>query len=226
MKVYDCVQGEPEWFNVRAGVLTASNAASVVTVARLQPAKFGAYAHKLIAERILRRPIDTTPDTGWMERGREMEPKARAWLASPTQLDVDIEEVGFCKSDDGRVGFSPDGFYADRTVGVELKTGAAHTHVGYALDPDLFVKAHAMQPQFSMWVSGIETWQLVSWNPRIEPVVITLKRDQRYMDAFDEHVPAFLARVDEAVQRLTALRMGMDPDDMTEEDAAAALVFG
>lgn len=201
----DLEQGSKPWLQARVGVLTASQAHRVVTPAQLKRAKTG-YAVELAAEAIIGQPLDDDSyKGGWVDRGKELEPEARAWLAF--ERDIEIEEVGFVVSDCGRYGCSPDGICEPERVGIELKVPGLKKHVAYLLDPESLCKEYRMQVQFGLWVTGWEHWVLASYSPapQVASLALDIERDPKVMDAFDEHVPAFLAEVDEAISRVREL---------------------
>ena len=64
--------------------------------------------------------------TSFMERGADMERDAYGFYEA--LKDVDTEEIGFCLSDDKRVGVSPDRFVGN-DGGLEIKCLSAENHV-------------------------------------------------------------------------------------------------
>ena len=223
MIVHEAAQGTPAWLRARAGVVSASRLGVLVTsTGKVSKSKgVETYLHELVAEIILGGPLDNDVGSGWVSRGTDMEPQARAHYALVT--DTEPEEVGFCLRDDKRVGFSPDALIGE-DGGLELKVPACRTHVGYALEPDTLVAAYRYQVQGALWISGREWWDLMSFNPVIEPVLVRCKPDLEYHSALDEAVTPFIERIDKAVDRLRVLSIDGDPDD--ELTQAAAEIFG
>lgn len=220
MIVHDVEQRSTEWFRLHAGVVTASAMGKVVTKAKLQASTGMAYFARLVAERLLGVPLDTFDGTDFTSRGIEMEPEARAWYAAVT--DADVEEVGFLTTDDGEVGCSPDGLVGADGM-LELKVPGPQNAVIYALCPERLVADYRLQVQTALWISEREWIDLCSYNPRIKPVCVRVTPETEVFRALDEHVPAFVERVKEAVIRLQVEAMGGDP--MSEQDRADAAVF-
>ena len=134
-----------------------------------------------------------------MDRGTEMEPRARGWYE--IVRDVTVAQVGFIARDDGRVGVSPDGL-VDDDGGLELKVSNAATHVAYALNPGTLTAKYRGQVQAALYVTERKWWDIASYNPCIEPVVERVLPDPAYIAAFVPALDAFLARLDAALARL------------------------
>lgn len=193
----DHPQGSREWLCARAGVVTASEAKSILTPATRKPAKAEAYFHRIVAERLLGEPV-ATEGNPWTERGHDLEDAALRWLAF--DRDLDIERVGLLLNDARTLGASPDGLTA--SVGVEVKCPSAVVHVRNLIDPEAFKVDHYGQCQVGMIVSERPAWQLMSFNPTLPKVVVLVERDEGYVSAYLEAHAAFLARVEEAVSRI------------------------
>ena len=212
MKLHDVKQGTKSWLRLRLGVVTASMAHTIVTPSRLSAGKADAYLNTLLVEMLLGKPADET-SSGWMDRGTDLEPKARAWLAA--ELDVDVDEVGFITSDCGRFGCSPDGVIAE-AVGVEIKCRSAVKHVACLRDPEAFDAEVRMQTQFGLWVTGWPKWLGVAFNPVLPNLLREYEPDPDVQAALDEHMPAFRDRLDSELARLRA--MLPEPDDTNPFD--------
>ena len=130
MKIIDCEQGTPEWIKARLGIPTASEFHKIVgnatgELSRSRDKKglsetARKYAYRLVAETLLERELDRVPGTPWaMERGKRLEPLAREQYAFTH--DVELRQVGFVTTDDGRVGCSPDGLIVGARGGLEIK---------------------------------------------------------------------------------------------------------
>lgn len=169
MRIIECAQGSPEWRAARLGIPTASQFSRILTPTKLEYAK-GAetYIRELLAEWLTGEPQDEG-GSGWTDRGTGMEDEARAWYEA--QYDVTVRQVGFCVSDDGTVGCSPDGLVGD-DGGLEIKCPAAKTHIGYLLDPMSLVADYRHQIQGGLYVTGRKWWDVVSYSPIMPAVVV------------------------------------------------------
>lgn len=108
-KLVECEQGTPEWFESRAGAITASMIK--VVRKRLQSGDWSVaakkYAFRLAFERLAGGVLDDTYSNAYMKRGNVQEEVARQLH----EIDVGefVEQTGFWVSECGRFGASPDG---------------------------------------------------------------------------------------------------------------------
>ena len=114
-------------------------------------------------ERIGGAPLDDGIDTWAMKRGRELEPAGRAKLSEI--LGTEIEQTGFCLSECGIFGASPDGFIGT-TGGCEIKC---------LVDPARIAKVVVSgnledfmdQMQGCMWITGRQYWEYALYLPQL-----------------------------------------------------------
>lgn len=177
MKIIECEQGTIQWTLSRLGLPTCSQFDRLVTPRTRKPS--GArpkYRAELLAEWLLGQPLDDG-SSSFMERGTDMEDRARRWYE--LQYDVDVQQVGFILRDDGACGGSPDGLVGD-DGGLEIKCPNAVNHVQYMLgdDPD-----YIGQVQGSMYLTDRAWWDVLSYNPDLPPVVNRVERDEDYIKA-------------------------------------------
>lgn len=187
MRIIDCIQGSEEWFQARAGIVTASEFKAVLSKGQGITRK--KYMYRLIAERLSGKPIINDFQSKAMEHGTETEERARWNYTLETGNDVD--EVGFVKLNDD-VGCSPDGLTG--AGGVEIKCPDVHTHIEYLLNRTL-PSQYKAQVQGCMWVCEKETWDFISYDYRIEGkelLVIPVTRDDKYIANLDAEVNVFL----------------------------------
>ena len=208
MRIIDCEQGSREWVEARLGIPTASEFSRIVTATGKLSAQRDKYRAKLLAEWVTGEPYDEVPDNSYMERGKALEPQARAFYAF--HADADVREVGFV----GRrvsmadiqdpeaihVGCSPDGLVGDEG-GLELKVPLEHTHINY-LALDGMPTAYIPQVQGCLWVTGRAWWDFLSYAPGLPPVLIRVEPDAKYQAALDDHMPTFHAELMAGRERL------------------------
>lgn len=172
----DCVQGSYEWHLARAGCLTASRAATIMTGS---PEVKSRYAYELVGD-MLAAKIGKLRKTFFgeaMEWGKCWEPVAR----ENYKWDVaDVEEVGFLiHTEINKVGCSPDGIWMNDIGlierGLEIKcpfTPEMHEkHISGLISP-----LYYWQCQFSMWLTGAAFWDFMSFDPRRESQKTYYKR--------------------------------------------------
>ncbi|MGH7187085.1 MAG: YqaJ viral recombinase family protein, partial [Pseudomonadota bacterium] len=146
----------------------------------------------------------------WIDRGRAMEGEARAFYE--LQTNIEARRVGFVWRDEGKmVGCSPDWIWADESGGAEVKCPKASTHISYLLGGTV-ADTYIPQVQGSMWVTGTQAWDFVSYFPDLPPVMVRVKRDPAYHAALDAAIPTFLEELLEARHKLAAL--GLRPGSM------------
>jgi hypothetical protein len=200
MILLDVVQGSPAWEACRLGLPTASRYDEILTPKTLKAsASAPKYRNQLLAEWLCGYAIDFGGKSGFMDRGTEMEPEARAWYEFDRGCDVTV--AGFVLRDDGETGGSPDGL-VDEDGGIEIKCPAIHTHIGYLLDPASLVAEYKGQTQGYMYLTGRAWWDVVSYNPQLPKVVQRIERDEEYISALDRALGVFIQFLNEAKEQL------------------------
>ena len=205
MIIHDCKQYSEEWWTLRRGVPTASNANKILTPTGKVSAQAEGLLNVLVTE-ALGCPDDPQEPTEWMLRGTELEPEARAMFELEQGLDV--TEVGFITNDSGTSGCSPDGLVEPFTnrggqptarAGFEVKCPKASTHIGYLRDGGL-PAYYKPQINWSMAVTGIRRWWFVSYFPELEPLIIQVEWSE-YTDAVAKAMTDFSVKRREAFAR-------------------------
>ena len=232
-------QGSEDWLRARIGVCTASR----FTDARgtLQKASKNGqagdpngdairYAWTLAMETIAREPLDDTFVTYAMNRGRELEPRARAVYEART--GAWIEEVSLIMTDDERFGYSSDGFRDDDGL-IEIKCPMACDKLGNVwAHPETAHLEYQDQIDGGLWVSGRKYCDLVVYCPWLAPVgkdlfVKRIYRDEARIEALEADLVKFMRLVDSYLAVLRApTKMSGKPKDAApppwEEPAAPA----
>ena len=109
-----------------------------------------------------------------MQNGKDTEQQARAMYELSN--NVDIEEVGFCLTDDGRFGCSPDGLMREQERGLELKCPLPKTQVLYLLE-GILPWDYKAQVHGSMVVSGYKSWDFMSFCHGLDEFTLTVEWD-------------------------------------------------
>lgn len=186
MIVNNCEQGTDEWLQARLGIPTASNFDKIVTASGGSSIQANAYMGKLVAEYMNGKP-EQGVYTEDMERGNRLEPMARVFYQTLTSNNVD--QVGMVYLDDQKtISCSPDGLLKDR--GLEIKCPKLANHIGYTLDNSL-PKQYKAQVQGSMWVTGLDKWDFMSYHPEYPPLILTVERDDEFIGKMEKIITAF-----------------------------------
>ncbi len=197
-----CSQGSTEWWTARCGVPTASAFDRIITPALGKPsAQADDYAAELASDVAAPAPNWLTeqrskPPNPAMRNGQEMEPEARRFYS--VARDCRVRLVGFCTTDDGRFGCSPDGLVVDdrRQIlgGLELKCPLPRTHASYLLKGVLPLE-YRCQVHGSLLVTGLPWWDFMSYCPGLEPLLIRVEPDEftvKLAEALDAWFPRYL----------------------------------
>ena len=187
MIVHDCEQGTPEWLAARLGIPTASEFDKIITPTGKPSTQCDAYAHRLLAEIMVGKPVESFEPTAWMDRGNVLEPEAVSFYE--LQTDFEAVPVGFVTDDLRTMGASPDRLIGDAGL-LEIKCPAPHTHVQYLLDGCIDRKYYP-QVQGQLLVTGRAWADLVSYHPELPPVVIRIERDLPFLATLTDLLTQF-----------------------------------
>lgn len=207
MILHQVEQNSLEWARLRAGLITASEFATILAKGRdgkspsLTRAK---YLRRLAGERITGEPAEAFRNAD-MDRGHEVEPLART--AYQIERAAEVMRVGFVTNDAGTVGASPDGLVGESGV-VEFKSATPHVHIEHieaAIEnPLYFPSEHYAQCQGGLWVCEREWIDLAIFWPRLPLFIRRMYRDDPYIKKLAEEVEKANAEIDRIVQRVGA----------------------
>jgi hypothetical protein len=201
MKVFDFAQYSPEHWAMRRGRPTASRFGDLITAVRGDPSKSAdAYINDLIAQ-IYDDSYGNVDDyvTAAMRNGTIMEPAARRFYEF--ERDVEVTQVGFCLSDCGRYGGSPDGL-ADGGV-LELKCPTLKTQVQYLRAGGLPVEYRA-QCHGHLIVTGLPWCDFLSYAHGLPPLLVRVEPDE-YTEKLRDCLAKFLDDYQRERARIAAM---------------------
>lgn len=145
--IHNCAQNSAEWFELRKGRVTASNAWKLL--------------QKGYKEATEQKPV---PTTRAMQRGKDLEPEALE-IYSRVKGDVDVMTVGFVTNPKyPNAGASPDGIVGDKLIEVKCFGEKKHLDVAKGNIP-FEVMA---QVQMQMMICELEECDLVLYNPQLD----------------------------------------------------------
>lgn len=188
----DFEQGTPEWYEVRRGIVTASELDSVLAKGKgTAPSKTRrTYLYKLAGERLTGQPMERY-NNGYMERGHAMEDEARAWYELVTGCAVD--RVAFIRCDDRQAGASPDGIVGADGL-IEIKTKAPHLQLE-VLESGVLPSEHVAQVQGLLWITGRSWVDFVSYFTGMPPFKLRVMRDDDFIAKLAVEVADFNAEL-------------------------------
>ena len=190
----DIEQGSDEWFQLRLGIPTASNFATMMA-----SGKDGGESktrrdlmYRLAGEILTGKPSEGAFKSAAMQRGNDMEAEARQHYIDTHFADV--RQVGFIrrKLPSGRyAGCSPDALIGDKKA-LELKTMAPHLMIERLVNGAGMPPEHRAQIQGTMWVGDLEEVDLLLFYSGM-PVApkFTVRRDDTYIKQISNAVEIF-----------------------------------
>jgi len=172
MIIHNVGQRSSEWFKLRLGKITGSNAHKLTT-----KAKFESYFCELLAETITRN-ITEGHITDAMQWGIDNEPFAAEWYAEYTGWDIEV--CGFIEDENNIFGCSPDLLVGDDGM-AQIKCPSSKNHLDYMMNgPD---KEIIYQMQWEMFVANRQRNDFISYDPRFKGDLIghvqTIERDEK-----------------------------------------------
>jgi len=167
MKVHNCEQQSPEWFEIRKGKMTASHAQAIGNCGK----GLGTYILDLMSSYYSSGENDNYTNKH-MERGNELEPIARDMYELETGNTV--VEVGFVEIDE-YTGYSPDGL-VEKEGGNEYKSEDDKAHFEMILNGEKAINSkYIWQVQMCLFLSKRKWWDLSFYNPNFECSLITFR---------------------------------------------------
>lgn len=191
---------------MRAGKITASEADSLVSP--LGKVRDGdgveTYLNQKLVEKWIGGPLPQLQGIFDMEQGQILEERAKPAFTIHTGLE--IQNVSFIETDDGRAGCSPDAIVGE-SEGVEIKCPTMPKHVGY-LRAGRLPRDYIAQVQFGLFVTGFKTWHFFSYSRQFPPLHLVIERDEKFQAALKEAIDAFIERLDKSFDYLVDLNGG------------------
>lgn len=210
MKVFQMAQGSDEWRAIRKARPTGSEFGRIITPAKGEPAAAAdTYISELIAESLgWRKSFGGNPDT---ERGNRLEPSAIRWLKM--REGIVSRNVGFCLSDCGRYGCSPDALTVaagewPENIPIEVKAPDDHTFIKWWIPRDaqgnhvlpsdhkaqMHAEIHIAKAPYGIFCAYAE-------HPAIDPFWIKVMRDG-FTEKIGPIIDAFCTRLEKLQREL------------------------
>lgn len=205
MKIYDFEQRSPEWYEIRKGKFTASDANTILAMGK----GVQTLINKKLAEYYSSGNFEEFTATFTnknIDRGIKFEEQARAIYELETGNKV--TEVGFVELS-SYVGCSPDGLVNDDGL-IEIKNHNDEVFLKLLEDKKI-EKKYLDQMQMQLYVTGREWCDYFGFNPNFSPCFVKIRvypdKDVqlRLREALEEAIRAFDRRkvtIDAILERI------------------------
>lgn len=163
IKYHNLKQNTEEWFAIRKGKMTASNAQAIGNADK----GLSSYIIEILSDKLATKSDTyTNPD---IERGKELEDNARQLYAKKNK--VKVKECGFVENDAySNAGCSPDGLISTDGL-IEIKCPNNFNYVKLLLEPE--VKSEYMwQIQMQLLITEREWCDYVCYNENFKNNII------------------------------------------------------
>ena len=215
-------QRSPEWWEARAGKVTASKIGDLMARTKTGwSTSRKHYMDAIVVERLTGRPAPQRAVAS-LERRQEMEPEAR--VAYEFYSDNLVEEVGFIEHPTiPNAGASPDGLVgADGGLEIKCPDGAQHVEM---VTTGVIDKGYIYQMQFGMACTEREWWDFVSYDPtmpeEMKVYVQRVRRDDAQIAEIEKAVIEFLSEAEKRVEHIKAVTSGRSPLEVALRDSLA-----
>ena len=174
MKIYNFEQRTEDWYNIRKGKMSASNAETIIANGK----GLETYIYNLMAEYYSSAEKENYINAD-MQRGIDLEPEAKIEFQFYTGLD--IKEVG-CVELNEYILASPDGLIGDDGL-IEIKCPNDSIYFKLLLSNNIKPE-YIAQMQMQMYVTDRQYCYFVSYNPNFEKSLYIKKitRDEEMID--------------------------------------------
>ena len=207
-KIIACRQGTPEWHQARCATITASRYGDAVSLMQRNSGlrKVGdptataeEYAAEIAMERIAGAPYKEPAKAWILDRGHEMEDKAR--MRYEEDYAVIVEASGIAKSADDWFGYSTDGVVGDKGL-IEIKSPVNALKVLEMFKTgDTSEYDHQMHG--GMWLMEREWCDFIMYVPQLASAhkdlyVKRIHRDDKFIAAMEKDLYRFRRMVIDA----------------------------
>lgn len=159
-------QRSEEWYEVRKGRMTASNAATIATNGK----GLETYAYEILAEKYSNNSEESFTSFD-MKRGIELEEQARMTYELEHE---EVQQIGFVELDEF-TGCSPDGLVGE-DGGIEIKCPNDVNFFRLMVNGESEIdKKYLWQVQMSLLITGRKWWDLVFYNINFEKSLLVFR---------------------------------------------------
>ena len=211
MTEHTVAQRSPEWFALRCGRVSGSQAQHLLSTLKSKAESAGRRDLRML---LAQERLSGLPDDGPtfinadMQRGIDMEPEALVALEMSGVLPGAIRPVGYLTHDELQAGYSPDGVAGPGfDTLVEVKCPRMATHLSMFEMPGSVPAKYLGQLTHALWLTGAASMHFGSYCPsftRAPLFHVEVTRAMVDLDAYDTTLRSFLGEVDLLVARLNA----------------------
>lgn len=206
--IIDCDQRSEAWRVARAGRLTGSCAAKMMTEIKSgESAARRDLRIRLALERITGRAQEDEFTTAAVQHGIDKEPVAFGMYEAITGYIG--ERPGFLSMDGVMAGCSLDAFVDNRRGIIETKCPKSATHYEYLKTREI-PKAYRWQCLHNLWVSGAQWCDFISYDDRfpehLQYLCVRMERSETEIRAYEALAMRFLAEVAVDVAEISTLK--------------------
>ena len=211
MTEHTVAQRSPEWFALRCGRVSGSQAQHLLSTLKSKTESAGRRDLRML---LAQERLSGLPDDGPtfinadMQRGIDMEPEALVALEMSGVLPGAIRPVGYLTHDELQAGYSPDGVAGPGfDTLVEVKCPRMATHLSMFEMPGSVPAKYLGQLTHALWLTGAASMHFGSYCPsftRAPLFHVEVTRAMVDLDAYDTTLRSFLGEVDLLVARLNA----------------------
>jgi putative phage-type endonuclease len=191
MIIHEIEQRSNAWYDIRLGRFTGSRIGSLLSAkstAKYQDAIFD------VVSEMITQDFDEIKITEDMQHGIDTEPEAAKEYENI--FGIETTEVGFVTPDnefDEWIGISPDRLI-NGNGGLEIKCPKKKTHLKY-IESGKLPSIYVAQVQSSLWITGREWWDFMSYVPKMKPFIIRVYPDLEYHEKLKQEVEAAIEKV-------------------------------
>ncbi|MBW2600153.1 MAG: YqaJ viral recombinase family protein [Deltaproteobacteria bacterium] len=194
--IYDFTQYDDSWWAARLGKITASPANKLITTKGLPTdgKTREDYCYRLAMEQAYGQYAGSEYTNYGMQRGHEMEPKARTAFEIATGFNV--QTVGIVFEDEQRKwACSPDGMM--ETAGLEIFCPEAPNAICCLRNPEkaISIAGKFQQIQMSLMITGFEQWYFEVYYPGPAPLIQIVKRDEDFISKLRAELDKFCIEI-------------------------------
>ncbi len=194
MIIHNFEQGTPEWFAVRLGKLTASNAQAIAS----NGAGLDTLVFEKVAELMTGKMKESYTNVD-IERGNELEKMARN--SYELETGIIVTQVGFVEQDEF-VGCSPDGLIAEDGL-QEIKCKNDANFARFLYDKKIDTE-HMWQMQMQLSITGRKYVDYSLFNPNFpKPLIITkVLRDEVAIAKINAGILTGVAKIKSILEKI------------------------